>query len=327
MSILKNFMVITGVFALLTGVSADAFDGAILKGIEIGSQDGHNYKIVVKTSRDVPVKKYITAADKIVLELENIKPAQYVNTVYQNATGIDHVIVQPSSGDKLRIFLQGLDIAAGKVILDTRDEVLSALETPTVSKPTTTVDDSIIIDLSDKPQKPVNSINKVKSVVTPDISGSQTDVFDWALRILAGIIIIIAGFKFLKKPKNVEVKLSSEKPEENELLKSMERRRELLTKSLGTAPAPKKTAPPAYNHYGLKEYRNSQLPPKPSSKSAMKMQEQKKTTASKITQKQTQQAKESFNKTKFLETMASIYQKSGRDDLATGIYSMIKEEK
>ncbi len=374
MKIFKQLMVISGLFALLVNIPANAFDGAILKGIEISSPNSHSYKIIVKTDKDVPIKKYITNANKVVLELENIKPAQFVNTMYNNATEIDHVIVHPVSGNKLRIFLQGLNIAAGKIILDTRDEALNFIDIPEPTVPVnperksevSTSSQPLYIDLSDR------SIDKVKSV-SPMVtyadmsrdnfrtvqksmnSGFSMDkifeasVFDWVLRFVMLAVIIAGAVKYFSRPKNVEIKLSTEKTKtmELDLLKAAESRKDLLTKSIGFPSKPSRPINSSLSNYALKEYRNSQLPPKktttsmPGRPSMPQRPEVNARTAvkeaprqavrtqaqTKVSKKQVEQAQDKFDGTRFLQTMAEIYQKSGRDDLATGIrQNLIKKQ-
>lgn len=386
MKTLKQLIVLTGLIALFVNIPANAFDGAILKGIEIDSPDAHSYRIIIKTDKDVPIKKYITDANKVVLDLENIRPAEFVKTLYNNATEVDHVIVQPFSGNNLRIFLQGLNIAAGKIILDTRDETLGFMTRPMptvisrpqeiipeiipekiiAEKPETSSSGPIFIDLSDR------SVDKVKSV-TPMVSYSEASknnfknvqnsmtpsystgnifeasLFDWILRFLMLAVIIITGIKFFTKPKNVEISLSSEKTRSREmdLLKAAESKKELLTKSLGINSAARKPINTATSQYGLREYQNSQLPPRRVATSIPERNEkpllrQPKTTAqsakpaqnnlkqpgtTKVAQKQVQQAQDNFDGTRFLETMANIYQKSGRSDLASGIrQNLIKKQ-
>jgi len=375
MKIFKQLMVISGLFALLANIPASAFDGAVLKGIEISSPDKHSYKIVVKADKDVPIKKYITDANKVVLELENIKPAQFVNTMYNNATEIDHVIVHPLSGNRLRIFLQGLNIAAGKIILDTRDESLNFIDNPEPVRPVipavperkpeiSTGSQPLYIDLSNK------SVDKIKAV-SPMVtyadmgrdnfqtvqksmnSGVSMDkifeagIFDWVLRFVMLAVIIAGAVKFFTKPKNVEINLSTEKARANEigLLKTAESRKELLTKSLGFPSRPSKPVNSSLSNYGLQEYRNSQLPPRKTATSAPKRPampqrpelntniavkeapKQPARTQTKVTRKQTEEVQNNFDGTRFLQTMAEIYQKSGRDDLASGIrQNLIKKQ-
>ena len=398
--IIQKSLVIAAISAFLIQSSASAFNGAILKGIKIDLLNNNNYRITIKTDKDVPIKKYVTAANKIVLDLKDIKPAQFVNTVYNGAADMDHVIVQPSLGNNVRIFFQGLNIASSKIILDTRDEALDFLQTPintennflnkqnSIQKINKSekrqTPEPIFIDLSEKKISPNfvnNSIDKVKSI-TPIISyqqrsknnfnivknsvmaGNSTNkifnasIFDWALRFLMLGTIIAAVIKLFRKPKNIKINLTSEKMKSREMnmYKSAETQKERLTRSLGMPGfkenAAKKPNYPSISQYGLKEYKNSQLPPRKMNismpernmkrnrnlnSSLQKAKVKPANTATKnsvkpmisakITKKQTQGAQKNFDGTKFLETMASIYQKSGRTDMATGIrQNIIKKQ-
>ncbi|HSA07722.1 MAG TPA: hypothetical protein P5556_11150 [Candidatus Gastranaerophilales bacterium] len=431
---IQKSIAIAAILAFLIQMSASAYNGAVLKSIKIDMVNNQDYRITIKTDKDVPIKKYITASNKVALELEDIKPAQFVNTVYGNAAEVDHVIVQPSSGDKIRIFIQGLNIASSKIILDTRDEAIDFLrETPAIAqeksvsannlnstktfsqenvetsspKASITAEESslgiktmdslqspdkktaetskiepeqIVIDLSDTSEN--NSIDKVKSI-SPALSYEEksvenfnivknsmsseansgrifeTSIFDWVLRFLTLGIIIAASIKMFRKPKNIEIDLTSQKMKSRELdiYKAAETRKELLTRSLGMT-AYKETAvrKPNYSsisQYGLKEYQNSQLPPqrltpltppernivpnknlnynpqinKTTSTQSKPQSKTRQMGSTKVTQKQTEDARKNFDGVKFLESMATIYQKSGRTDLASGIrQNLIKKQ-
>jgi len=112
------------VFLILTAAPVCAFDGGILSGIKISSKDNYSYKIILKTDKDVPVEKYITSDNKIVIDLKNTKSAEFVNTIYNNTPEIDNVIVQAVANDKVRVFIEGLNISSSKVIVDSRSESL-----------------------------------------------------------------------------------------------------------------------------------------------------------------------------------------------------------
>lgn len=364
--------------------SASAFSGALLKGVEIDSAGNRGYQVTIKTDKDVPIKKYITAANQVVLDLQNIRPAQYVSTVYNGATEVDSVVIQPAFGNKMRIFLKGFNMASSKVLLDSRDEAISFLNRQPLTvikenKPVITPEfpqkveniektefQPIVIDLSNEKASAIAAsapIKKVKSV-TPILSHEErsvsnlqeplnTTIFDWILRALMIAVVVFAGFAFFRKPKNVEIKLSSDdmKSREMELHKSVESQKELLTRSLGMPVKESAAKKPSYNSIaqrGIKEYQNSQRPPQhltpptpmkskftsnaraaaPVAKNAKKVQNPRPTGATRVVGKQVAQAQKNFDSTKFLETMASIYQKSGRDDLATGIrQKMAKDQK
>ncbi|MEI8390594.1 MAG: AMIN domain-containing protein [bacterium] len=125
---LKNLAVIifctAFVSLIMFVVPVYAFDGATLSEIKISSKDNYSYKIVLKTDKDVPVEKYITADNKIVIDLKNTRSAEFVNTIYNNSPEIDNVMVQPIANDKVRVFIQGLNISSSKIILDSRTDSL-----------------------------------------------------------------------------------------------------------------------------------------------------------------------------------------------------------
>jgi len=383
---------------ILAVVPAYAFDGATLSEIKIISKDNYSYKVVLKTDKDVPVEKYITSDNKIVIDLKNTKSAEFVNTIYNNTPEIDNVIVQAATNNKVRIFIQGLNIASSKIILDSRNEALdfmqenssavSANTNNSVPKPETVPATQNVSANTEPPvinlaEQPASNINKPETITAPssentlqtgennisydeNMSGSNIetvrnsmlgsasmkkifskDGFDWMLRIFAVIFIAIGLFKLISKPKNVTIDLASEnmKTREMELYRAANERKELLSRSLGSnytrEKQVKKSAYGANSQYGIKEYQNSQLPPQRLNRhtgninsefnqtaklnSALKTTktavDTKKSTInnSKINQKDIKAAKTTVDNVKFLETMAAIYQKSGRDDLAQNI--------
>ena len=382
----KIFLSSAFISLMLVSVPAFAFDGATLSQIKISSKDNYSYKIVLKTDKDVPVEKYITSDNKIVIDLKNTKSAESVNTVYNNTPEIDNVVVQTVSNDKIRVFIEGLNIASSKIILDSRNETLDLAEennnaipvNHVVAKPEpssavqnmpTTKTDAPIINLAQKSDTNLNeplyskptalpvektSENDIQTVKTSMMSGPSLkkifskEGFDWILRIFALIFIAIGAFKFLSKPKNVTVDISAEnlKAREIELYRSINERKELLSKSTGSSlnnvnRAKKSTSYGANVQYGVKEYQNSQLPPQRLNRpteninrginrsaelnSALKTT---KTAAevrrpavnnSRVSPKDVKTAKTNIDNVKFLENMAAIYQKSGRDDLANNI--------
>jgi len=375
---------------MLAVVPVYAFDGATLSEIKISSKDNYSYKIVLKTDKDVPVEKFITSDSKIVIDLKNTRSAEFVNTIYNNSPEIDNVIVQTVANDKIRVFIQGLNISASKIILDSRNETLdfmgdnnSAVPAPKAApvaavKTVEAKTEPPVINLEEKPtpaqntQAPAapqysennlqspqnnllvneesNNLETVKNTMTGSVVLKKIfskEGFDWLIRIFAVLFIAVGFFKLISRPKNVTIDLSSEnmKTREMELYKTVADKKELLAKSLGSNyTREKQVKNPAYganSQYGMKEYQNSQLPPprasrpsananRPPSLAPQLNSALKTTKASAETRKQTinnprinqrdiKTAKTNVDNVKFLESMAAIYQKSGRDDLAQNI--------
>jgi hypothetical protein len=116
-------------FSLSSAALAQA-GNALLSGIEINPSDNNSYQIVLKSDKKVPFKKIVTADDKIVLELSGIKAAGNVETIYNNAANIDHVIVHPSGNDSVRIFLQGSNVSSSKIAFENQPGSLGFLSEP-----------------------------------------------------------------------------------------------------------------------------------------------------------------------------------------------------
>lgn len=89
---------------------------AILNGIEVKPLN-NSYEITLNTDQAIPLKTNSPDSNKMVIDLKNIMPSKSVNTVYNNASNIDHVLIQPV-GDDLRITIQGLNVAAANVLLN-----------------------------------------------------------------------------------------------------------------------------------------------------------------------------------------------------------------
>lgn len=116
----KNFRYAIGLsvvallfFAFVPKASATE---AILNGIEVKPLN-NSYEITLNTDQAVPLKTNSPDSDKMIIDLKNIMPSKSVNTVYNNASNIDHVLIQPV-GDDLRITIQGLNVSTSNVLLN-----------------------------------------------------------------------------------------------------------------------------------------------------------------------------------------------------------------
>ncbi len=96
------------------------FERAILSKIAITPQKNGTYKILIKTDREVPFNKITASENKIVIDIKNVKASKFVNTVYNNALGVDHVIVQPVSNNRVKVFIEGERISRSNIVIDSR---------------------------------------------------------------------------------------------------------------------------------------------------------------------------------------------------------------
>lgn len=124
MNISKNKIflgVITGF--ILGNFPVLAYDGATLSEIEINPYNESNYQFVLKTDKKIPIQKIIISDNKIILKLKHIRPAGFVNTVY-NTSSINNIIIQPSSNDEVKIYIDGKNAAQSYISLETDDSGL-----------------------------------------------------------------------------------------------------------------------------------------------------------------------------------------------------------
>ncbi|MDD3014698.1 MAG: hypothetical protein PHC34_13440, partial [Candidatus Gastranaerophilales bacterium] len=395
--LLITAVLLAGVYASFSIIPAYAAV-ATLSGIEISPANNGSYQIMVKTDKEVSVEKYITADNKIVLDLKNTKPANFVNTVYNNASKVDHVIVQPVSDEEVRIFVQGANISGSNISLSTKvvpqnilDQVnlfdnsnQNSLKNNTSSnindinkaqpalntvnaKPQTLQDQQIItLDRPVDNYKPVATFDEedqlnnetplqtTQNAMKSDVSLKKifsTTALDWLLRFLMLAFIMIAAYKLFGPKKKIKVNISSERNREFDILKSLNKKQGLIGAGLKSPSVnkPRKSGYSSVSQYGLKEYQNSQIPPVNRTASVQKPRSEfnipktsinneallkslkssnistvSKTTApSKIKNSDITAAKVNVDSKKFLETMAKIYERSGRVDLAQGIQDNI----
>ena len=366
-----------------------AFDGATLSGVEIIPQND-SYQVTLKADKNIQIQKYVTADNKVVLDLKGTKPANFVNTVYNNATKIDHVIIQPTSSDSIRIFLEGANVSGTKVSLDTSVKPVETSPTASdassqpVSDQAATASISQVTDtnaISEQTKeaetvvlnKPVDSFrpfgttysesqdeeeDAVDSVQSGMVSfGAFKKVFsthtlDWFLRLGMLVLLLIGGYKLLgnKKQKKVTIDLSTPlnnlKSREVNLHKTISEKRTPI--GGGLSDLNRKPGYASASRYGLKEYQNSQVPPlglnqgmsrqkfesrmpqapRPQTTKTLLRKEMPRTLQTgNITRNDVNTAKLNMDGVKFLESMAQIYERSGRVDLAKGLHTSIIKAK
>lgn len=149
-----NLIALTaGISAMFISIPAYAFDKATLSGIEISSFNDNSYKITLKTDKTIPLEKEITNDNKIVIDLKNVKPASFVNTVYNNSTKIDNVIIHPVSDKEIKIVIEGQNVASSMIKFGKQD--LTNLAGQSLKDSINNVDDHLSGKFSNKKEKAI----------------------------------------------------------------------------------------------------------------------------------------------------------------------------
>ena len=110
---MKRVLLIFGMlFSILTAFA----DENVLQTIEIEPVKD-TYNILLVSDKAVDVKKTIEASNKITLTLKDIRVSKTLNTIYNNVSNVDSVMVEPS-GSGVKIFFQADNASASTVTFD-----------------------------------------------------------------------------------------------------------------------------------------------------------------------------------------------------------------
>ena len=343
--------------AILTSAPSLA-ENTTLNGVEISSSKDRGYEIVLNTDTATDVQTKEATSDKLVLDLKNTKMAKDANTVYKDADGIENVILKPKANN-LEIEINGTEAGESKVVLN--NEIKKA-KAPKDYSNTVFVNNPLhsYAPVTSEEESGLSLMLILRSIRHSQTlrSALSSSNLGWILcfTLMFGFLVVT---NFKNRPqKRVNVKISSDETPntDNTLLKQALARKEgLIAEGLGsqqTQPRiidnkhkvqprniqPQPTA--QKQNYGLRAYNNQQLP---ASNSGFKIQStplqrdvlSAATASNRIALRgsaaTTQQLKEDIRKNevridniKFLESMAKIYERSGRSDLASGLTKNIQ---
>ncbi len=267
----KNFKYALGLlavvlvfFAFMPKANAVA---ATLNGIEVKPLND-SYEITLNTDQAVPLKTTSVDGNKMTIDLKNIIPSKSVNTVYNNASNIDHVLIQPV-GDDLRITIQGLNVSSSNVLLNA-----PKVPADLIAPPSTT---EITLNRSIDSYSPITSedseadFSDILSLTNIDLKNIMTPSgLGWILGLGIIIFFLLRSMRETKEqiqkyeisPKDIlrqraELKKSTSDIDvyaeiskaQNKFNESMKRKQSL----------PKQNV--SLQSYGMKEYQNSQVNP------------------------------------------------------------------
>jgi len=357
----KTLLLMFAIFLSFCGCSAFASDN-VLQAIQIdGVKDSYN--IILRSDDVAELKKTVQAPNKMILNLKGIRASKTINTIYNNTSSVDSVVVEPTGEDSVKILVQASNVANAGIHFDTLKTPLGVLGNSTK----TSTPEEIVLSGPMTSYKPVYN----KSQTTKETGVSTVAVaFKYAKKILKnekiswmitfGLlgIFILSGLKAIKGNDNeISIGLSqSLKDREIGLYRGMGINSQLSDASAGMS----HTAANAGQNitginYGLKAYQADTRSPyvtseinraKPAVAPApqINLQQAAKTLMQKsITngsiQNPTQQSAvktaptqakaktTNIDSIKFLESMTKIYEKNGRSDLAQGLKANMKKAK
>lgn len=123
---LKSSLLMLIVGICFTVNSALASDN-VLQAIQV---DGVNdsYNIILKSDDVAELKKTIQSPNKMIINLKGIRASKTINTIYNNTSSVDSVVVEPMGEDSVRILVQADNVNNAEIKFDTLKTPLGVLD-------------------------------------------------------------------------------------------------------------------------------------------------------------------------------------------------------
>lgn len=115
----KLLRIICSVFIFIAMVFQGAgvyAKNAALSSITISDNANTGYNVVLNIDKPIRYETGKLSNDKIILKIKNTSPAQNMNTLYQNASNLDHVMVKSFANNTI-IEINGLAAAQSNIVL------------------------------------------------------------------------------------------------------------------------------------------------------------------------------------------------------------------
>lgn len=330
----------------------------VLQAIQVdGVKDSYN--IILKSDDVADLRKTIQAPNKMVLDLKGIRASKTINTIYNNTSSVDSVVVEPTGENSVKILIQAANVSAAGVHFDTLKTPLGVLDKTQTKAPT----DEIVLSQPMESYQPVYSDTDLEPTATFSLAGSsvvreiknilKSEKLSWAVVLGLLSMFAISGLKAIKGKDN-EIKVGlTQSLKDREIAMYRDSQEGLLDSSLNLRP----TAASASANYGLKAYQNGSRSPYATSEIASRarvsaspspiakpsfdrsvtsqpisqnlMQKTMHNSIQKTAVNPAMDAKKMTNidSIKFLESMTKIYEKNGRSDLAQGLKTNMKKAK
>ena len=349
--IMKRTLLFLGMFLSMMSVFAE---DNVLQSIEIVPVK-YTYNIVLDADKSVDVKKTVKAPNQITLDLKDIRPSKTLNTVYNNVSNVDTVMVEPQ-GNGVSIFFQAENAADTSISFDSLAPVVPVKETQSI-KLNSPVDSYAPIYKEDYSKEKTSALfNRLKNSSTVEgiresvdedtVSDTVNKVFSFGL---VGLLVFFVARLFKRKEPDMKIGLSQSLNErEIEMYRGQnpignsyvnvekpfttvnyginayqrENRNPYENEAPIHNPRLRNYVNPGINNLGVNTNEGSATrtmsqPQQPTSHVAVKPAVRKNTTP--VNTAPVNQSNPNIDNLKFLESMTAIYEKSGRHDLARGL--------
>lgn len=342
----KTLLFLGLIFSMLTVHAEDN----VLQSIEIVPVKD-TYNIVLIADKAVDIKKTVQADNRITLNMKGIRASRTLNTVYNNASNVDTVMVEPA-GNGISIFFQAENAQAASVTFDSLGIAENTAKTqPQKVKLSNPIESYAPIYREDLKKEKTSSlfdkITKKTSVYDDGLQDNSIDTTDTMNKAFSFGLIGLLAFSvirlFKKKDSDMKIGLSQSLTErEIEMYRNSQ---QPIGLSAAITEKPFTTV-----NYGINAYQKGNKNPYETeampihnpklramanpTAAATQIQTTPIQTKTQIVQKTVtrpkpyttpvntapvNQSNPNVDNLKFLESMTAIYEKSGRHDLAQGL--------
>ncbi len=346
---MKKILLFLGMSLSIMSVMAD---DNVLQTIEIVPVKD-TYNIVLVSDKAVDVKKTVKAPNQITLDLKDIRASKNLNTIYNNVSNVDTVMVEPA-GNGISIFFQAENAQGTSVSFDSlapaapiKSEQKVHLNNPVESY-------APIYSEDVAPAKTSNLFNRLKnssaveglrdSVDEDTIPDTANKVFSFGL---IGVLLFAVIRLFKRKEPDMKIGLSQSLNErEIEMYKGAQPigtsyvnpEKPFTTVNYGLNAYQRENrnpyeSEPQIHNPRLRNYVNPSynqsvqtqpMPERPIAQTVLQQPKIKKNTTP-VNTAPVNQSNPNIDNLKFLESMTAIYEKSGRHDLAQGLKASLSK--
>ena len=205
-------------FGLVLSMLTVCAEDNVLQSIEIVPVKD-TYNIVLTADKAVDVKKSVQAPNKITLDMKGIRASKTLNTVYNNVSNVDTVMVD-STGNGISIFFQAENAQGASVSFDSMAAVAVAKPAPVKNqvKLNSPIDSYAPIYREELAQEKTSSLfnkltqksaavtDEIKDSVSEEASDSVNKVFSYGL---IGLLVFGVIRLFKRREPDMKIGLSS----------------------------------------------------------------------------------------------------------------------
>ena len=349
---MKRVLLLFGIMFSILTVQAEE---NVLQTIEIEPVKD-TYNIVLVSDKAVDVKKSVQASNKITLSMKDIRVSKTLNTIYNNVSNVDTVLVEPQ-GNGIKIFFQADNAAAASISFDALIPAMPKKASQNIKLNNPIESYAPIYNETYEEAKTSSLFNKLKeSSTVANIKDSidEDTVSNVTNKTVSFGLLGLLAFSVIKlfRRREPEMRIGlSQSLTDREI--SMHKNSPALQKQYQTPEKPftavnyglnayqkenrnpYETTPAHFHNPRLREYASQVAPqefvaPQPVSRPIQTQtvavaQPQVKKMTTPVNSAPVNQSNPNIDNLKFLESMTAIYEKSGRHDLARGLKASLNK--